>query len=60
MNQRCETGTLLLEKMPTGTAALNAPTVVTNAAATVTCNAMTVTIDWATAADGYVITLSAP
>ena len=45
---------VLLEKMPTGSAALNAPTVVTNAAATVTCNAMTVTIDWATAADGYV------
>jgi len=49
---------ILLEKMPTGTGALNAPTVVTNAAGTVTCNAMTVTIDWATAADGYVVTLS--
>jgi hypothetical protein len=51
---------VLLEKMPTGNAALNAPAVVTNAAATVTCNAMTVTIDWATAADGYVVTLSPP
>ncbi len=51
---------VLLEKMPTGNAALNAPMVVTNAAATVTCNAMTVTIDWATAADGYVVTLSPP
>jgi hypothetical protein len=51
---------VLLEKMPTGTAALSAPVVVTNAAATVTCNAMTVTIDWATAADGYVVTLSPP
>ncbi|HEX7598649.1 MAG TPA: hypothetical protein VF518_10580 [Polyangia bacterium] len=51
---------VLLEKMPTGNAALSAPVVVTNAAATVTCNAMTVTIDWATAADGYVVTLSPP
>jgi hypothetical protein len=46
--------------MPTGSAALNAPVVVSNAAATVTCNAMTVTIDWATATDGYVVTLSPP
>jgi hypothetical protein len=51
---------VLLEKMPTGSAALNAPMVVTNAAAAVTCNAMTVAIDWATAADGYVVTLSPP
>jgi hypothetical protein len=51
---------VLLEKLPTGNAALNAPAVVTNAAATVTCNAMTVTIDWATATDGYVVTLSRP
>jgi hypothetical protein len=51
---------VLLEKMPTGTAALTAPAVVTNAAATVTCNAMTVAINWATATDGYVVTLSPP
>jgi hypothetical protein len=51
---------VLLEKMPTGDAALSAPAVVSNAAATVTCNAMTVTIDWTTAADGYVVTLSPP
>ncbi len=51
---------VLLEKMPTGNAALTAPVVVTNAAATVTCNAMTVTIDWTTATDGYVVTLSPP
>jgi hypothetical protein len=51
---------VLLEKLPTGNTALSAPTVVTNAAATVTCSAMTVTIDWATAADGYVVTLSPP
>jgi hypothetical protein len=51
---------VLLEKMPTGKAALSAPMVVSNAATSVTCNAMTVSIDWATAADGYVITLSPP
>ena len=45
--------------MPTGKAALTAP-VLSNAAAAVTCNAMTVTIDWATATDGYVVTLSPP
>ena len=49
-----------MEKMPTGAAALSAPVVVTNAAAAVTCNEMTVTIDWATATDGYVVTLSPP
>ena len=51
---------VLLEKMPAGTAALSAPMVVSNAAVPVTCNAMTVSIDWATAADGYVVTLSPP
>ena len=51
---------VLLEKMPTGTAALSAPTVVSSAAVTATCNALTVSIDWATAADGYVVTLSPP
>jgi hypothetical protein len=51
---------VLLEKMPTGNAALSAPAVVTDAAATVTCNALTVTIDWTTAADGYVVTLTPP
>jgi hypothetical protein len=58
--QRGGSTKVLLEKMPTGNAALNAPAVVTNVAATVTCNAMTVTIDWATATDGYVVTLSPP
>jgi hypothetical protein len=51
---------VLLEKMPTGKAALTAPVVVSNAAAVVTCNAMTVTIDWTTATDGYAVTLSPP
>ena len=49
---------VLLEKMPTGEAAVTAPTVVSNAAATVTCNALTVTINWATATDGYAVTLT--
>jgi hypothetical protein len=49
---------VLLEKMPTGEAAVAAPTVVSNAAATVNCNALTVTIDWAKATDGYVVTLT--
>jgi len=49
---------VLLEKMPTGTAALSAPMVVSNAAVAVTCNAMNISIDWTTATDGYVVTLS--
>ncbi len=48
---------VVLEKMPNGTAAVSAPTVVSSAAATATCNALTVTIDWTSAADGYAITL---
>ena len=49
---------LLLEKMPTGEAAVTTPTVVSNAAATVNCNALTVVINWATPTDGYVVTLT--
>jgi hypothetical protein len=51
---------ILLEKMPNGTAAVTAPTVVSSANITAVCNVLTVTIDWATAADGYVITLTPP
>jgi hypothetical protein len=51
---------VLVENMPTGTAALSAPVAVSNAAAAVTCNALTVTINWATATDGYVVTLTPP
>ena len=58
--QRGGSTKVLLEKMPTGTAALSAPMVVSNAAVTVTCNAMTINIDWTTATDGYVVTLSPP
>ena len=56
--QSAGTTKVLLEKMPNGTAAVTAPTVVSDASAPVTCNALTVTIDWATATDGYVITLT--
>ena len=52
--------TILLERMPTGDAALTAPAVVSNAAATVNCNSTVVTINWATSTDGYVVTLSPP
>jgi hypothetical protein len=58
--QRGGSTKVLLEKMPTGKAALAAPVVVSNASAAVTCNALTVTIDWATATDGYVVSLSPP
>lgn len=51
---------VLLEKMPTGESAVTAPTVVSNAAATANCNALTVTINWATATDGYAVTLTPP
>jgi len=51
---------VLVETMPTGTAALSAPAVVSNAAAAVTCNSLTVTINWNTATDGYVVTLTPP
>lgn len=49
---------VLVEKMPTGTGASTGPTVVSNAAAPVTCNTLIVTLDWATATDGYAITLT--
>jgi hypothetical protein len=47
-------GTTESEKMPTGTAALSAPVVISNAAAAVTCNALTVTIKWARRLCGHV------
>jgi hypothetical protein len=58
--QRSGSTKVLVEKMSTGTAALSAPVVVSNAAAAVTCNALTVTINWTTATDGYVVTLTPP
>jgi hypothetical protein len=44
--------------MPDGTAAVSAPTVVSNSAMTVTGNALTVPLSWTKAADGYAITLT--
>jgi hypothetical protein len=50
---------VLLETLPNNsTAALAGPNVVSSSASTLTCNALTVTINWTTAADGYVITLT--
>jgi len=52
------TAKVLVEKMPAGTGASTGPTVVSNAAVAVTCNTLIVTLDWATATDGYAITLT--
>ncbi|MBW8888465.1 MAG: hypothetical protein JF616_11975 [Fibrobacteres bacterium] len=49
---------VLVEKMLTGTGASSGPTVVSNASVAVTCNTVIVTLDWATATDGYALTLS--
>ncbi len=49
---------VLVEKMPTGTGASSGPTVVSNASAPVTCNTLIVTLDWATATDGFALTLT--
>ncbi|MBV9948678.1 MAG: hypothetical protein JOZ69_17655 [Myxococcales bacterium] len=49
---------VLVERMPTGNAALSAPIVVSSASSPVICNSMTVVLDWATATDGYVVTLT--
>jgi hypothetical protein len=56
--QSSGTAKVLLERMPTGTAAVTAPTVVSTAPVTVTCNSITVTIDWSNAQDGYAVTLT--
>jgi hypothetical protein len=58
--QRDGSTKVLVENMPTGTAALSAPVVVSNASAAVTCNALTVTLNWTNATDGYVVTLTPP
>lgn len=52
------TAKVLLERMPTGTAAVTAPTVVSDAPVTVTCDSITVTIDWSNAQDSYAVTLT--
>jgi hypothetical protein len=51
---------ILVERMPNGTAAISTPTVVSNAPTTVRCNTLNVAIDWATATDGYVISMTPP
>jgi hypothetical protein len=49
---------VLVEMMPTGTAAASAPAAVSNVSVPVTCNTLVVTLDWATATDGYALTLT--
>jgi len=49
---------VLIENMPDGTAAVTAPTMVSNSAMPVTGNALTVPLTWTKAADGYAITLT--
>ncbi len=49
---------VLIENMPDGTAAVSAPTVVSNSSMPVTGNALTVPLSWSKAADGYAITLT--
>jgi hypothetical protein len=56
--QSAGTTRVVVESMPTGNAAVSAPTVVSRAGDPVTCNALTVTINWTTATDGYVVTLT--
>jgi hypothetical protein len=55
--QSSGTTKVLLERMPTGVAAVTAPTVSSNSV-TVTCSSTTITIDWSNAQDGYAITLA--
>jgi len=56
--QSSGTTKVLLERMPTGVAAVTAPTIVSSSPVTVTCSSITVTIDWSNAQDGYAITLT--
>jgi hypothetical protein len=56
--QSAATTKVVLERMPDGTTAVMAPTIVSSAATPVACNAVTVTIDWSNATDGYVLTLT--
>jgi hypothetical protein len=49
---------VLVERMPTGTAYVSAPTVVSNSSMAVSNNSLTIAINWSTATDGYVITLT--
>lgn len=49
---------VLVENMPDGTAAVTAPTMVSNSAMPVTGNALTVPLSWTKAADGYAITIT--
>ena len=56
--QSAATTKVVLERMPAGAGALSIPTVVSSSPVMVTCNTLTLTIDWTTATDGYVVTLT--
>jgi len=49
---------ILVENMPDGTAAVTAPTMVSNNSMPVSGNALTVPLSWTKAADGYAITVT--
>lgn len=56
--QGAATTKVVLERMPAGNGALSAPTVVSSSPAMVACNTLTLTVNWTTATDGYVVTLT--
>ena len=56
--QAAGTAQVQIENMPDGTAAVTAPTVVSNSSMPFTANALTVPLTWTKAADGYAITLA--
>ena len=56
--QGAATTKVVLERMPAGNGALSAPIVISSSPVMVTCNTLTLTIDWTTATDGYVVTLT--
>jgi hypothetical protein len=56
--QNHATTQVLIERMPAGTTAVSAPTVVSNLSTAVSGNALSVPINWTNPLDGYVITLT--
>jgi hypothetical protein len=52
------TAKVLLERMPSGSGALAAPTSVSSATTSLACNALTVPISWTAPTDGYAVTLT--
>lgn len=50
--------TVVVERMPTGSTYVSAPTVVSNSSMTVSNNSLVVRISWNTPTDGYALTLT--